>query len=477
MLLRCDCSSCRHQLLRASPGPARCRAAAACRESSRSSVASGHRRGDDLLGGGRDPLLLAQHLGVVDLLDLDARAAGRRPEVPDAAVGADVLGRTREQQQQRAPRLGVGARIQRQAADELAVQQLGQLGDRGIRLGLARRRRRAACRPSPGGDTGPLSVSVAVTCDEACRAWCRSPDGRRDRARRRAPPPCRRARTRRAARRRRAQDRRSSGFGHRSQRCASGFAAAHPVERFVNSVAELSVADVCTADVCWMRDRPQPAGRAAGDVADVACELGHVSLCRARAQSFEYYSRMRAVDLIRRKRDGGTLRRREIEHFVAGVTDGTPARLPGRRAADGDRAARHDAEETAQLTDAMVRSGVRVEYPGLSGVPVDKHSTGGVGDKTSLILAPLAVACGAVVPMMSGRGLGHTGGTLDKLEAIPGFPHRRCRSTSSEGRGRADRLRADRPDSEIAPGRSAALRAARRHRHGREHPADLARRS
>jgi pyrimidine-nucleoside phosphorylase len=130
---------------------------------------------------------------------------------------------------------------------------------------------------------------------------------------------------------------------------------------------------------------------------------------------------MRAVDLIRQKRDGGTLDRAALEFFVTGVTDGT---LPDYQAAALLMAILlrgMTAEETAILTDAMVRSGVRVTYPGVAGIPVDKHSTGGVGDKTSLILAPLAAAAGAPVPMMSGRGLGHTGGTLDKLESIPGF--------------------------------------------------------
>src|SRR6476469_5940536 len=130
---------------------------------------------------------------------------------------------------------------------------------------------------------------------------------------------------------------------------------------------------------------------------------------------------MRAVDIIMGKRDGRALSRDEIRFFVAGVTDGS---LPDYQASALLMAIvlrGMSAEETAWLTDAMVRSGVRVAYAGLAHVAVDKHSTGGVGDKTSIILAPLAAACGAPVPMMSGRGLGHTGGTLDKLESIPGF--------------------------------------------------------
>jgi pyrimidine-nucleoside phosphorylase len=141
---------------------------------------------------------------------------------------------------------------------------------------------------------------------------------------------------------------------------------------------------------------------------------------------------MRAVDLIRQKRDGDALTAGDIRAFIAGVTESTwpDYQISALLMAIVWRGMTLD--EASVLTDAMVRSGVRLDLSEFGGTPVDKHSTGGVGDKTSLILAPLAAACGALVPMMSGRGLGHTGGTLDKLEAIPGF---RTRLSLEEMRG------------------------------------------
>jgi pyrimidine-nucleoside phosphorylase len=130
---------------------------------------------------------------------------------------------------------------------------------------------------------------------------------------------------------------------------------------------------------------------------------------------------LRAVDVIAHKRDGQELTRDEITWFIDAYTRGEVPDYQASALAMAVFFRGMTATETVALTEAMMNTGEVLDLSELPGPKVDKHSTGGVGDKTSLILAPLAAACGVYVPMISGRGLGHTGGTLDKLEAIPGF--------------------------------------------------------
>ncbi|HEV8388764.1 MAG TPA: thymidine phosphorylase [Dongiaceae bacterium] len=128
-------------------------------------------------------------------------------------------------------------------------------------------------------------------------------------------------------------------------------------------------------------------------------------------------------EIIRKKRDGGVLSEPEIEHFIEGLTDGSITEGQAAAFAMAVFFRGMEMSERIALTRAMMESGAVLDWSrdSLAGPVVDKHSTGGVGDKVSLMLGPMAAACGCFVPMISGRGLGHTGGTLDKFDAIPGY--------------------------------------------------------
>ena len=173
-------------------------------------------------------------------------------------------------------------------------------------------------------------------------------------------------------------------------------------------------------------------------------------------------------EIIRAKRDGETLSAGEIGDFIAALTSGAVTEGQAAAFAMAIYFRGMSLDERVALTRAMTRSGASLDWrdANLPGPILDKHSTGGVGDNVSLMLAPMLAACGAYVPMISGRGLGHTGGTLDKLDSIPGYasqPDLALFKRVVEGGG----LRHHRPDGRSRAGRPAPLRDPRRDGDGR----------
>ena len=182
-------------------------------------------------------------------------------------------------------------------------------------------------------------------------------------------------------------------------------------------------------------------------------------------------SRIDAVDVIRAKRDGGAVPEDALRWMIDAYTRGYVADAQMAAFAMAVLLNGMTRDEIRVMTDAMIASGERMSFAGLGKPTVDKHSTGGVGDKITLPLAPLVAAFGVAVPQLSGRGLGHTGGTLDKLESIPGW---RAALSNDELFDAAARRRRGDLRRRLGPraGRQEALRAARRHRHRRGDPAD-----
>ena len=173
-------------------------------------------------------------------------------------------------------------------------------------------------------------------------------------------------------------------------------------------------------------------------------------------------------EIIRAKRDGEALSAGEIGDFIAGLTSGAVTEGQAAAFAMAVFFRGMTLDERVALTRAMTRSGASLDWreANLPGPILDKHSTGGVGDNVSLMLAPMLAACGAYVPMISGRGLGHTGGTLDKLDSIPGY-RLAARPRAVQAGGQGGGLRDHRPDGGSRARRPAPLRHPRRHGDGR----------